>query len=205
MWVFFLVYWGLDQQPMECVSSNCLCGLAQVMPQNWNVVTYNIVLQRDKCGLENVLPKHSSKAFVFFHLEEQTTFTEPLSQFPGCRRGSTHVRALLPHPAPIKQISSSLQGQGRWPIAPGGYPGTGVRAAFQKKWVIGELWRQTRNLQTWARFGGEPPNWWALYTSVAWWAANSCQTRLVGTGLKKARKWSSGEFCHEERCHEVRT
>lgn len=35
---------------MECVSSNCLCGLAQVMPQNWNVVTYNIAFQRDKCG-----------------------------------------------------------------------------------------------------------------------------------------------------------
>lgn len=124
---------------------------------------------------------------------------------PRMSKGSTHVRALLSHLAPIKQISSSLQGQGRWPIAPGGYPGTGVRAAFQKKWVIGELWRQTRDLQTWARFGGEPPNWWALYTSVAWWAANSCQTRLVGTGLKKARKQSSGEFCHEERCHEVTT
>ena len=54
---------------MECVSSNCLCGLAQVMPQNWNVVTYNIVLQRDKCGLENVLSKHSLKAIVFCYGE----------------------------------------------------------------------------------------------------------------------------------------
>lgn len=50
---------------MECVSFNCLCGLAQVMPQNWNVVTYNIVFQMD--NVENVLPMHSLEAIVLCH------------------------------------------------------------------------------------------------------------------------------------------
>lgn len=39
---------------------------------------------------------------------------------------------------------------------------------------------------------GEPSNWGMAYTSAAWWAGNSCQAKLVGTGLKKAGKLSSG-------------
>ena len=93
----------------------------------------HIVLRRDKCGLENVSPKHSLKAIAFCYGEEQTTFTEPLSQFPGCRRGSTHVRAVLPHPSPTEQISSSLQGQGRRPIAPGGVPWHWSQGSFPKE------------------------------------------------------------------------
>lgn len=84
---------------MECVSSDCLCGLAQVMPQNWNVVTYNIVLQGDKCGLENVLSKHSLKAIVFCHGKRQTTFKNQLSELPGCQSfNRSQDTALFPFP-----------------------------------------------------------------------------------------------------------
>lgn len=95
---------------MECVSSNCLCGLAQVMPQNWKVVTYNIVLQRNKCGLENVLPKHSLSAVVSCSGEGQTPFTGPAERIPRVPEfqpmsGPCHL------PQSLKaQISSSLQG-----------------------------------------------------------------------------------------------
>lgn len=179
---------------MECVSSNCLCGLAQVMPQNWNAVTYNIVLQRDKCGLENVLSKHSLKAIVFCYGKGQTNFTEPaepIPRMPELQHVSGHFsppQKKNPHrfPLPFKDTR-------QWPIALWGYSGSIVRAAFQKKWVIGELRRQTKDLQTRARFGGELPNWWTPYTSVAWWAGNSRQASLVGTSLGKARMLSSGE------------
>lgn len=110
-------------------------------------------------------------------------------------RASTRVRTLLP-PPPKKnphRFPLPFKDTRQWPIALWGYSGSIVRAAFQKKWVIGELRRQTKDLQTRARFGGELPNWWTPYTSVAWWAGNSRQASLVGTSLGKARMLSSGE------------
>lgn len=101
---------------MECVSSNCLCGLAQAMPQNWKVVTYNIVVRRDKYGLENVLSKHSFEkqlcsaiAPIFCHGEGQTPCIEPAQRIPRALTFQHVVGTPLP-PQPLrKQMSSSPQ------------------------------------------------------------------------------------------------
>jgi hypothetical protein len=65
---------------MECVSSNCLCGLAQVVPQNWNVVTYNIAFQRDKCG--KCFTHEFLRSNCALSRERLKTWTEPNDYIP---------------------------------------------------------------------------------------------------------------------------
>lgn len=163
------------------------------MPQNWNAVTYNIVLQRNKCGLENVLSKHSLKAIVFRHGKGADNLYRTSWVNRQEAGVSTRVRTLLPLLAPKKS---------RFPFPPrtsnNGQSHSGVpqhrrsQGSFPKE--VGN-WRAVKTDEASVDadlLWGEPPNWRVPYTSVAWWAGNSCQANLVGTSLKKAWKPSSG-------------
>lgn len=143
---------------MECVSSNCLCGLAQAMPQNWKVVTYNIVVRRDKYGLENVLSKHSfEKAVVLCHGEGQTPRRERAPRIPRALTFQHVVGTPLP-PQPLrKQTSPSLRDTRQWPTAR-----WGDLAQLSPGWLLKEVgsWRLVKTDEgpvDPGLFRGDPP------------------------------------------------